>query len=155
MRTLGRRRPFAAPLLAMALAACAAPGSSGEEAATATDAAQETRPPFSTFPVPSVQGGDTATPPDGVPGAIWTAILDDLEERAGGAAADPALVSVEQVTWNDGSLGCPQPDLVYTQALVDGYRVIVEIQGERFDYRVGSGAEVRLCEGNGPLEGEY
>ncbi len=155
MRTLGRRRSLAAPLLALAVAACAAPGSSGEEAASATDATQETRPPLATFPVPSEQPGDGGTPPDGVPEAVWTAILDDIETRTGDSVTDPLVISAEQVTWNDGSLGCPEPDMLYTQALVDGYQVVVEIEGERYDYRVGSGAEVRLCEGNGPLEGEY
>ncbi len=49
-------------------------------------------------------------------------------------------------TWNDGSLGCPEPGELYTQALVDGFQVVLEIDGERFDYRVGSGTDVRLCE---------
>ena len=104
---------------------------------------------MATFPVPSEQTGDAGSPPDGVPEAAWTAILDDLESRAGEAVTDPLVISAEQVTWNDGSLGCPQPDLVYTQALVDGYHVIIEIEGERYDYRVGSGDDVRLCEGTG------
>ncbi len=49
-------------------------------------------------------------------------------------------------TWNDGSLGCPQPGQLYTQALVDGFQVVLEVDDEQFDYRVGSGTDVRLCE---------
>ncbi|WP_418605475.1 hypothetical protein [Georgenia sp. SUBG003] len=49
------------------------------------------------------------------------------------------------MTWNDGSLGCPEPGTVYTQALVDGYHVVLEAGGERYDYRVGGAADVRLC----------
>ena len=41
----------------------------------------------------------------------------------------------------------PAARLAYTQALVDGYHVIIEIEGERYDYRVGCGGAVRLCEG--------
>ena len=69
-----------------------------------------------------------------------------------GGPSDPEVVSAEAVTWNDGSLGCPEAGQAYTQALVDGYQVILEVDGERYDYRVGSGASVKLCEG-GPLEG--
>ena len=50
-------------------------------------------------------------------------------------------------TWNDGSLGCPQPGELYTQALVDGFQVLLEVDGEEFDYRVGSGTAVHLCAG--------
>ena len=39
------------------------------------------------------------------------------------------VVSVEDVTWSDGSLGCPQPGFSYTQALVPGYRVALEHAG--------------------------
>ena len=34
-----------------------------------------------------------------------------------------ALLGAERVTWPDGSLGCPAPGRMYTQALVPGYRV--------------------------------
>jgi hypothetical protein len=33
------------------------------------------------------------------------------------------LVAAEAVTWADGSIGCPQPGMLYTQALVPGYRI--------------------------------
>ena len=33
------------------------------------------------------------------------------------------LVSKEYVEWSDGALGCPQPGMMYTQALVPGYRL--------------------------------
>lgn len=89
--------------------------------------------------------------PEGVPGAAWAAILADLERRTG-SATEPDVVSAEEVTWNDGSLGCPEAGQTYTQALVDGYHIVVELDGERYDYRVGSGSSVKLCEG-GPLEG--
>ena len=42
------------------------------------------------------------------------------------------------VTWNDGSLGCPEPGMFYTQALVDGYHVILQAGDEELDYRVSA-----------------
>ena len=43
--------------------------------------------------------------------------------------ADLKVLSAEAVTWSDGSLGCPEPGMMYTQALVPGYRV--QIRGGR------------------------
>lgn len=45
---------------------------------------------------------------------------------------DPSAIEVvahEQVTWRDGSLGCPQPGRFYTQALVGGYRIHLRAAG--------------------------
>jgi hypothetical protein len=88
-----------------------------------------------------------------VPADILDAILAAAADRTGIAAAEIEVIRAEQVTWPDGSLGCPQPDQMYTQALVDGYQVVVDAGGEELDYRVGSGGSFRLCEGGGPREG--
>ncbi|MCM3697472.1 hypothetical protein [Microbacterium oleivorans] len=70
--------------------------------------------------------------------------MADLTGR--GVDGDPTLVSSERVEFSDGSLGCPAPGMSYTQAVVDGYRVIVRADGRTFDYRFGTGDEPRLCE---------
>ncbi|MBW4436267.1 MAG: hypothetical protein KME04_03985 [Pleurocapsa minor GSE-CHR-MK-17-07R] len=44
------------------------------------------------------------------------------------------LVEVRQVTWPDGSLGCPQPDVAYTQALVNGYRIVLRAGDTEYIY---------------------
>ena len=54
------------------------------------------------------------------------------------------VISAEAVTFPDGSLGCPQPGMVYTQALVDGYKIVAEAGGKTYDYR-GTGSTFRLC----------
>lgn len=87
-----------------------------------------------------------AAVPDGVPDEVWQAILSDIERRASADSGAVSVVSAEAVTWTDGSLGCPKDGEMYTQALVDGYHVVVEVDGSEFDYRVGSGTDVRLCE---------
>jgi hypothetical protein len=48
--------------------------------------------------------------------------IDDLLVRLG-EGATVEVVLYEDVVWRDGSLGCPQPDMAYTQALEDGYRI--------------------------------
>ena len=43
-------------------------------------------------------------------------------------------------------LGCPEPGLVYPQVITPGYQVLLEADGERFDYRVDEGGQiVRRC----------
>ena len=39
------------------------------------------------------------------------------------------MVSVEEVTWRDGSRGCAQPGMAYTQALIDGSRITLRAGG--------------------------
>lgn len=147
---------LATPILAITLiAACAGPGS-GPDASENPDAGQPTssEPEATREPAQTVSPeSDPARPssPASVPESVWAAILDDLARRLGESITDPTVVSAEAVTWNDGSLGCPKPGEVYTQALVDGYKVVVEVDGERFDYRSAGGDSVRLCES--PIEG--
>ena len=136
---------FPAPLATLLLlAACAAPA--GAPSASATDAASS-RAPFETVTPSPSEDAASGAPPEGVPEAAWTAIIDDLSRRLGEPVVDPTVLSAVARTWNDGSLGCPQPGQLYTQALVEGFQVVIEVNGEQFDYRVGRGADIRLCEG--------
>lgn len=106
------------------------------------------RPPFqSATPGPLESAGPTGTPTD-LPDTRWDAIVADLTTR--GATGEPTLVSAEAVTWPNGALGCASPGQTYTQALVDGMRVVVEVDGTSYDYRFGSGDEPKLCEGFTP-----
>lgn len=78
--------------------------------------------------------------------AVLAAIGADAASSAGVPAEQVRVVSVEPVTWRDGSLGCPKPGMYYTQAIVPGHRVLVEVDGRRFDYRVGAGGRFRRCD---------
>ena len=63
-------------------------------------------------------------------------------------------MSVEEVTWRDGSIGCPEPGMNYTQALVPGIRVVLELDGRRYEYHAGGGRSIFLCENpEPPLDG--
>ncbi|MFB7894258.1 hypothetical protein ACFC1I_18800 [Microbacterium sp. NPDC056044] len=99
-----------------------------------------TRPPFaSASPGPLAPTG-TPVP---VPPARWDAIVADLSSR--GVTGTPELVSSEAVTWNNGALGCPSPGVSYTQAIVEGMRVVVSVGGTTYDYRFGTTDSPRLC----------
>lgn len=137
------RAALAAAILlsALTLAACATEGTSMPSPGDTSDTSSSARPPFRTAsPAPL---GPTGSPAD-LPPAKWEAIVADLVTR--GVAGEPVLVSAERVEFSDGSLGCPSPGMSYTQAIVDGYRVVVRADGRTLDYRFGSGDEPRLCE---------
>lgn len=126
------------------LVACAA--QTGTPSTAAASTTQSSSAVESATPTSSAAGADGPDAPNGIPEDAWHALLADLEDRIGAPVADVTVISAEAKTWNDGSLGCPVPGQMYTQALVDGYQVILEAGGARYDYRIGSGTDVRLCE---------
>lgn len=115
-------------------------GSEGEATTTLPDRVDPSR----------VTVPETTPPVTGeVPQGILDEILADASERAGVPVAEFTVRKSEAATWSDGSLGCPQPGELYTQAIVDGYWVeLVAPDGTVLDYRVGDGGDFRLCEGS-------
>ena len=81
-----------------------------------------------------------------LPAAIIDPIVADAAARLGVDPSNVRIVAAEARTFGDGSLGCPVPGEMYTQALVDGYQVIVEVNGMQLDYRVSGPGQFRLCE---------
>jgi hypothetical protein len=84
-----------------------------------------------------------------VPEELMAQILADAADRAETDADALEVLRAEAVTWNDGSLGCPEPDMTYTQALVDGYHVVIDAGGTELDYRAAGTGTFRLCENPG------
>jgi len=84
----------------------------------------------------------TPEPPDGPVGQAKA----DLAKRLGVEAAQVTVVSSSEVTWPDGSLGCPEPGMHYTQALVPGSRIILEAAGKQYHYHSGGTRAPFLCE---------
>ena len=93
---------------------------------------------------------DAASPGPSGPIDLPQSILDPVVAEAARLAGVPVdqvtVVSAEAVTFPDGSLGCPVPGMAYTQALVDGYKVVVEAGGATYDFRGTGQAQFRLCE---------
>jgi hypothetical protein len=50
---------------------------------------------------------------------------------------DIIVVSVESVNWPDTSLGLPQPDKVYAQVLVPGFKITLKAQGTDYVFHAG------------------
>jgi hypothetical protein len=86
-----------------------------------------------------------------VPGEILDEIFADLIKRTGIDRGDIQIMRAEAVLWEDGSLGCPKPGEFYIQMLIDGYLVVLQVEGVYYDYRVSDRGYFFLCEEEGSL----
>lgn len=75
-----------------------------------------------------------------------TLAIADAAERTGVAEADIEVEEFSMVTWPDGAIGCPEPDVMYTQALVDGYRIVLDADGTQLVYHGALGEDPFFCE---------
>jgi len=126
--------------LGVLLAACAEIGSSdsGGPGASANPGASADAP-GSDRAMPSLPAGD-------VPTAMLEQVVADAASGAGVDASEVQVVTAEAVTWPDGALGCPEPGMMYTQALVPGFRVVVEINGEELHFHASESGDFAFCD---------
>jgi hypothetical protein len=117
--------------LLLALGACGA-----EETAQPEPEPEETSMPSEETPGTEVPGSTSPAAREAVA---------DLAKRLDVAESDVSVDSVEEVTWRNGSLGCAQEGMMYTQALVDGSRIILSVDGTTYEYHQGQG-RVFWCE---------
>ena len=101
-------------------------------------------------PEPSADEGpgtDGAAPTAGagMTQAMIDAVVEQASAETGVDIGDIRVVTAEAVTWSDGSLGCPQPGQVYTQALVPGFRVVLEVDGEEMHYHASQSGDFAAC----------
>ena len=111
--------------------------------------------PNESMTTPSETPTPTSTPQTSraesqVPEAILGPILKEAAKLANVPPQELVIVRAEAVVWNDGSLGCPEPGMEYTQALINGYWVVIKAAGQTYDFRVDRGGSFRPCpEGRG------
>jgi hypothetical protein len=129
-------KPIAAPitscLIALALSACAP--MSQEQIEGRADSAVRSE----TSPTNEASGVQPMQP-------MLEQIRADAARRAGVALDLVKVLTVESVTWSDGSLGCPEPGMMYTQALVRGHRVRVDAAGTTLLYHTGTQSTFVHC----------
>ena len=117
----------------------------------------EAEPPAAD-PDPTTEPGasdpdDPTDPDDGLPAddvepgldAEIAAAVADAADRTGAAPEDIEVLTAERLEWADGSLGCPEPGMMYTQALVPGYRVVVAAGDEVLHYHGADGQDPGYC----------
>ena len=71
---------------------------------------------------------------------------DDLVQATGAESDAISVVSTEEVEWSDSSLGCPDPDAMYAQVITPGYLIVLESDGNTFNYHTGSDPEGPLVQ---------
>lgn len=107
------------------------------------------RTPFVTTGAASPGG----TPLPGIPDEIkkpFALISTDLEKRSNLPASSFQITGYTQETFPDSALGCPDPDMMYTQVLTPGYSIQVSAGGKNYDYRTNlAGTHILLCGSNG------
>ena len=122
------------------LAAC------GTDADTGSDTTMP--PPTSPTSTTSTTAGETTTVPSPTDDVPIDAAIALLAEELGIPVDEITVVLAEPVLWNDGSLGCPEPGMSYTQALVPGYRVLLEADGDTYAVHGADGREPFVCDEN-------
>ena len=145
------------------------------EAAGTADSASQSGPIVSQSGPPSVVDLQSLTPipPDpnqtprvmpapGVPGGpakvaglepLLNKISADLSRRQNIPLEQISVKTVQVVTWPDGSLGCPQPGMMYTMSLVDGYQIILVANGQTFFYHTAGRDQFIYCANAKPVKG--
>lgn len=132
-------------------------------AATSTppDDAEETTVlvPGDKTPVTQTEPPPGELPPGPVPDAVVSrpevqAAIADFAEREGVEVEEVVAAGYADVTWPDGSLGCPQPGVMYTQALVPGHQLILQVGDTTASYHAAEGRPFAYCATPGmPLPG--
>jgi hypothetical protein len=130
------------------------PGVTQESAATPT-----VRPGLVVVPTETSTEDQPAAVAPAQPGAFDEVIAplvqqaqDDLVKRIGASLDQITVVSMNEVVWPDGSLGCAQPGQAYTQATTPGYQIILSYRGQEYDYHTDSNYAF-LCENAVPAAG--
>lgn len=78
----------------------------------------------------------------------------DLAQRLAVPAGEISVVDAREVTWSDGSLGCPQPGMMYAQVLTPGYLVKLAYGGREYEYHAGKDRALSYCKNpSPPVEG--
>lgn len=73
------------------------------------------------------------------------AAKQDLASRVGVDVEDVQIAEIEAVEWPDSSLGCPEPGKMYLQVITSGYRVVLQAQGQTFEYHTDRGDRAVFC----------
>ena len=120
-------------LLALLLAACT-PGATGIPTGI-PEVVDTVVPPVSTAAVATL---------DAVPPEVLLAAQQFLAEQLTVAADQVQLIEFEQAEWPDSCLGLGQANESCLAATTPGFRLVLEINGQRFEIRTdATGSEIR------------
>ncbi|MCB1246301.1 MAG: hypothetical protein KDB69_03440 [Acidimicrobiia bacterium] len=146
-------------IVAVASTACAAAddgAAPGDDGTTDQPTTEQSLPPNPSAnepgtDQPQVEPGDTPPPTDearDLPSPTSSYVDWAIADLVARISVEPSAVTVartEPVTWRDGSFGCPEPGFSYTQALVDGYRIELVVDGTSYWYHQGGSSDPKFC----------
>ena len=69
----------------------------------------------------------------------------DLAQRLSIPIGKIDLKETRKVVWADGSLGCPKPGMMYTQALIEGYLIRLDVEGRVYEYHTNRNTNIVYC----------
>jgi hypothetical protein len=156
-----RGSSFLAMAMLAALSACSGNShdETGQGAAAAEPAAVES-------PRAAMQSDGNKMPPMRAPGEeampaqgsdevsqrLLALFRDDLASRAQVKPDAITVVSMTEQQWSDGAMGCPQRGQMYAQMIVPGYRVVLQVSGERYTYHSDRRGNFVVCSNGLPFE---
>ncbi|MGK7296549.1 MAG: hypothetical protein ACNS61_12105 [Candidatus Wenzhouxiangella sp. M2_3B_020] len=83
-----------------------------------------------------------------LPPELEVAVREATKELAARVEVGPETIDVEAaefVQWPSSALGCPEPGMMYTQALVPGYRVLLRAGDDLHHYHGARGEPPFPC----------
>lgn len=96
--------------------------------------------------VPSDNAARDAATGHAVPESLIDAMRTDLARRKNLSKARIDVNTAQPVTWRNGSMGCPEKGMAYTQALIPGYRVVLRSGDTDYAYHADSHGRFQYCE---------
>jgi hypothetical protein len=149
-------KPAHCIVVVLALAVACTPQPSPPDALTpGTGLPASPTSPAATSSTPTGRPAVTATPGEtpSITPTHWLTDLPevelaraDLAQRLNVPPADIQVVVVQEVTWTDTSMGCPQAELGYLQVETDGLLIQLEYAGQGYNYHSGGSQPPFLCE---------
>jgi hypothetical protein len=91
----------------------------------------------------------SSLPEPTIPAEAAPLVAEAKEKLALDKGADPSQItvkSIEAFTFNDSSLGCPEPGRSYLQVLTPGYVIVLQLGSETYEYHAARNTVVR-CDG--------
>jgi hypothetical protein len=77
-------------------------------------------------------------------------IKTDLANRQAVAVEEIILLETMAVEWSDSSLDCPQPGIDYLQVITPGYRIVLQVNDQSYEYHTNRDAYFVYCENQVP-----
>ena len=76
----------------------------------------------------------TPITPDASSDQIINLVKQHLAKQLGISLDQIALSDIKPVVWRDAGLGCPKPGVDYIQVETPGYQIVLEAQGQSYNY---------------------